>query len=320
MLARGGGTDLSSHYGEHGGFVLSGAIDRYVRMRVAPAPGGHFRLDHLEREEVTDPADINHPILRAAFARHGNGHPLDLSSAGDVEPGTGLGSSGAYAVCAVKAIGMASGRELAGGALAEAACAIEIEDAGRTVGKQDQYAATHGGVNTFTFERDGAVEVRRLQLGAAIRAALRDCFLLFYTGQSRSAAHILAAQIERTLARDQRLESNLLRACAAARESSLAFEAGDLDSIAELMDEQWALKRERLAGVAMPRIEELRDLALRSGARAAMLMGAGGGGYLLTYAPEPERVRAALAEAGAPELAFDIDEEGCVGSEAEAEE
>ncbi len=309
----GGGTDLSSHYGRHGGFVLSAAIDRYVRMRVSPARGQLFRLAHLEREEVADPADIAHPILRAAIARHGDGRPLELTSEGDVEPGTGLGSSGAYAVCAVKAVGLFAAPELTSGELAEAACAIEIEDAGRTVGKQDQYASAHGGVNSFTFARDGTVEVHRHDLAPQIREALRSRFLLFYTGQSRSAAHILSDQVERTLAGDLELERNLLRTCAAAQESSHAFQAGDLEAIAELMNEQWALKRERLASVAMPRIEELREVALRGGAQAAMLMGAGGGGFLLTYAPDPEPVRAALTGAGASELTFDVDLEGCVG-------
>jgi len=309
----GGGTDLPSHYGEHGGFVVSGAIDRYVRIRVSIAQGEMFRLAHLEHEVVADPADIAHPILRAAIARHGDGRALELTSDGDVEPGTGLGSSGAYSVCAVKAIAMAAARDLAGGELAEAACAIEIEDAGRTVGKQDQYASTYGGVNAFTFARDGTVEVHPLDLPIQVREALRDRFLLFYTGQSRSAAHILSSQIERTLAGDRGLERNLLRTCAAARESSRAFEAGDLEAVAELMNEQWALKRERLARVEMPRIEELREIALRGGARAAMLMGAGGGGYLLAYAPDPEPVRAVLATAGAPELTFDLDLDGCVG-------
>ncbi len=88
----GGGTDLPSHYREHGGFVVSGAIDRYVRMRVCVAEGELFRLKHLVHEEVPDPAHIGHPILRAAIARHGDGRPLELTSEGDVEPGTGLGS------------------------------------------------------------------------------------------------------------------------------------------------------------------------------------------------------------------------------------
>jgi len=77
------------------------------------------------------------------------------------------------------------------------------------------------------------------------------------------------------------------------------------------MERQWELKRERLSHLPMGRIEELRALALCSGAGGAMLMGAGGGGYLLVYAPDPDAVRTALGAAGAPELEFDLDESGC---------
>ncbi|MEK6229075.1 MAG: galactokinase [Actinomycetota bacterium] len=307
----GGGTDLPSHYRRHGGFVVSAAIDRHVRMRVSAARGESWVLDHLEREEVTDPARIGHPILRAAVARHGSGRPLELTSAGDVEPGTGLGSSGAYTVAAVKALAVMGGRDLEPAELAEAACRIEIEDLNRTVGKQDQYAAAHGGANALTFDRDGSVRVERLALGQEMRSALKERFLLFYTGVSRSAAGVLAGQVERTLAGDGGLERNLAATAEAARAGRSAMEADDLDGFAELMDRQWELKRERLAHLPMARIEELRALALSSGARGAMLMGAGGGGYLLVYAAEPEPVRAALNSAGAPELAFDLDESGC---------
>jgi len=308
----GGGTDLPSHYRRHGGFVLSGAIDRYVRMRVSPAAGAAFRLEHLESEEVEDPALIAHPILRAAIARHGPGRPLHLTSEGDVEPGTGLGSSGAYAVCAVKALSLAAGVELDARAAAEAACTIELEDMGRAVGKQDQYASAHGGLNCFTFHRDGAVSIRHLDLSPPVREELRERFLLFFTGQSRSAAQILAGQVERSEAGDRGLQRNLLRTAVAARETVPALEAGDLDAVAALMNEQWSLKRERLARLAMPRIESLREAAMAGGASAAMLVGAGGGGYLLMHAPDPAAVRAAMERAGAPELTFDLDTEGSV--------
>ena len=309
----GGGTDLPSHYRRHGGFVVSAAIDRHVRMRVAPARDSVFRLEHLEQEETANIADIRHPILRAAIARHAGGRPVHLRSEGDVERGTGLGSSGAYAVCAVKAIALAARRDLSGGELAEAACAIEIDDLGRTVGKQDQYAAAHGGVNALTFFSDDTVEVRSLELPESVLKALRERFLLFYTGQSRSAADILSGQVERTLARDVGLERNLLQTGAAARETCAALERGDLDAICELMDEQWHLKGERLPGLGGGPIAELRELALGAGAGGVMLMGAGGGGHLLAYSQEPAPVRAALGRAGAPELDFDVDSEGCVG-------
>ena len=307
----GGGSDLPSHYRRHGGFVISAAIDRHVRMRVSPAEGERWVLDHLEREEVADPARIGHPILRAAVARYGGGRPLELTSAGDVDPGTGLGSSGAYTVAAVKALAVIGGRDLEPADLAEAACRIELDDLDRTVGKQDQYAAAHGGLNALTFERDETVTVERLVPGPELRTALRERFLLFFTGGSRSAAEVLAGQVERTLAGDGDLARNLAATMDVARASRSALERDDLDGFGALMDDQWRLKRERLLHISMSRIEQLRETALDAGARGAMLMGAGGGGYLLVYAPRPEPVRAALAAAGAPELAFDLDESGC---------
>lgn len=308
----GGGTDLPSHYREHGGFVVSAAIDRRVHVAIAPATGTRMRLMHLEPEEVDDPAEIRHPILRAAIARHWNGRPLELSSVGDVPPGTGLGSSGAYTVCVVKALEEASRREISPSELAEAACAIELGDLGRTVGKQDQYAAAHGGVNAFTFARDGAVEVRPLRLSRATREALRNRFLLFFTGQSRSASEVLAGQVERALAGDADLLENLSRTEELARASANALEAGDLERVGELMSEQWELKRRRLADIGTPRFERLRSAALEAGAGGVTMMGAGGGGFLLAYAPEPEGVRTAMAAAAAPELTFDVDEQGAV--------
>ena len=309
----GGGTDLPSWYRSHGGFVLSAAIDRYVRVRVSPASGPRFRLEHLYLEEVEDPAEVEHPILRAALARHWNGRPLDLVSISDVPPGTGLGSSGAYTVCSIKALDVASGRDPSAVDLAEAACDVELGDLGRTVGKQDQYAAAHGGVNAFTFGQDGHVEVRRLALGAATREAFDQRFLLFGTGgEQRSAADMLATQVERTLAGDDELRRNLDRAEELARSACAALEADDPDRLGQLMNDQWALKRERLAGVPMDRVEVLREAALEAGAVGAMLVGAGGGGYLLVCAADPEPVRAALDGAGAPELGFGLDEQGCV--------
>jgi len=308
----GGGTDLPSHYREHGGFVVSAAINRRVHVTIAPARGRRMRLLHLEWEEVEDPAEIRHPILRAAIARHWNGRPIDLSSVGDVPPGTGLGSSGAYTVCAIKALEEASARVISPADLAEAACAIELGDLGRTVGKQDQYAAAHGGVNAYTFASDGTVDVRPLEISPDTRAALRDRFLLFFTGQSRSAAEVLSDQVERTRTGDTDLLENLLRSEELARESANALEESDLDAVARLMTEQWELKRRRLPHSVTPRFERLRDAAIEAGAGGATMMGAGGGGFMLAYAPDPEAVRGAMEKLGAPELSFDLDEQGCV--------
>ena len=306
----GGGTDLPSHYRHHSGFVVSAAIDLHVRVRVAASSTPGLRLDHLEHEEVGEASEVAHPILRAALQRHWDGSPLDLTSGGDVPPGTGLGSSGAYTVAVVDALERLRGTVLGPGALAEAGCDIELGDLGRTVGKQDQYAAAFGGVNALEFHPDGTVHVQPLAVGPAVRRAIDERFLLFAAGSERSAADILATQVQRTMAGDENLCRNLRRTGALARDAAAALKADDPDAMAALMDEQWSLKRERLATVPMTAVVELRERALRAGASGAMLVGAGGGGFLLACAPDPEPVRAAMVAAGAPELRFGLEERG----------
>ena len=295
----GGGTDLPSYYREHGGLVVSTAIDRYVHMTVSARFAGRYLLKHLEWEEVDHPREVRHPILRAALEHHWDGGAVELASVGDAPPGTGLGSSGAYAVCAIKALAALSGRELEPAELAEAACHLEIELVGRSIGKQDQYAAAFGGVRAYEFRPDESVDARELQLSEGMRAALRDEFLLFFTGRARSASDILGAgQAEEALHRLKEL----------AGETCAALESDDLDRVAELMQEHWEAKRRRSAGTVTQEMEDLREQALRAGAHGVISLGAGGGGFLLVYTPDPGRTRAALQAA---ELPFGLDGEGC---------
>jgi D-glycero-alpha-D-manno-heptose-7-phosphate kinase len=299
----GGGTDLPSYYREHGGFVVSTAIDRYVHIVATDGFQDRYRLKHLEWEEVDDPGEVRHPILREALATHWSGGPIELASVADAPPGTGLGSSGAYAVCAIKALTALGGRELTPAELAEAACYLEIDVLGRSIGKQDQYAAAFGGVRAYTFNPDDTVDARTVALSADVERSLRDEFLLFYTGRQRSASDILGA-VQDVKALD-RLRELAYETCA-------ALESGDLERCSELMDEHWEAKRERAPGTVTDDMDALRQRALDAGARGVISLGAGGGGFLLVYTVEPERTQAALD--GVPELRFGLDTEGAVST------
>jgi len=309
----GGGTDLPSYYSRHGGLVVSAAIDKYVYMLANTAFQPSFRLKHFEWEDVAEVDDIAHPLLREALRRSWNGAPLEITSVGDVPPGTGLGSSGAYTVCVLKAITLARGDELTRGELAEAACEVEINRAGRKVGKQDQYAAAHGGVNAYRFNQDGSVDVEPLAIDAGTRSALCERFLAFFTGGVRSASRMLAEQVSRTAAGDVAVEQNLQRTKELAAESRQALEGGDLEHFGGLMNEQFETKRSRSRAAITPEIERLRAIALDAGAQGVMLMGAGGGGFLLALAADPAGVRAAFADSGTAELRFALDELGARG-------
>ena len=229
--------------------------------------------------------------------------------------GTGLGSSGAYTVAVLKSLALARHRATTPEWLAEDACHIEIDVLCEPVGKQDPYAAVHGGICAYSFNRDGRVEVEPLALSGYTLDKLKHHLLLFYTGQARSASELLRDQARRTRAADEAMLHNLHRIKEIGVQSRTLLEQGDLEGFAELMDAHWRTKRERSPGMETERVDELYRLARMSGCVGGKLVGAGGGGFLLVYAPHPEDTRLAMTRAGARELEFDFDFGGCQGTE-----
>ncbi len=175
--------------------------------------------------------------------------------------------------------------------------------------------AAHGGICAYTFNRDGSVDVEPLDLARRTLERLRDNLLLFYTGEARSASAILADQVMRTESGDEDMLENLHRTKEMGFEVRSLLERGDLEGTRALMHEHWLNKQRRSPGMATERIEHLYTLARRSGVSGGKLVGAGGGGFLLVYARRPEDTRQAMAAAGAPELHFDFEFQGCTGAE-----
>jgi D-glycero-alpha-D-manno-heptose-7-phosphate kinase len=311
----GGGTDLPSYYRKRGGFLVAAAIDKYVYMLTHTVFQRRFRLKYSRLEEVDDPREIRHPIFREALVRHWRGDPLEIASVADIPAGTGLGSSGAFTVCLLKALALAGSQATTPSAIAEAACHIEIDVLGEPIGKQDQYVAAHGGICAYTFNEDDTVTVQPLALAHDTIDRLSDNFLLFYTGETRAASAILADQDARTRALDEAMIVNLDRTKALGHESRRLLETGDLVTYAELMDEHWANKRLRSQGMSSGRIDRLYRLARSHGAVGGKLVGAGGGGFLLVYSEDVGRTRSAMADAGAPEVRFGFDFQGSFGQE-----
>jgi D-glycero-alpha-D-manno-heptose-7-phosphate kinase len=303
----GGGTDLPSYYEEHGGFLVAGAIDKYVYMLVHTVFQRTYRMRYQQSEDVDHPSQIRHPILRESLLVHWHGDPLEIASVGDVPASTGMGSSGAFTVCLLKALAQARSTSIAAGALAEAACEIEINILNEPVGKQDQYVAAHGGICAYTFERDGTVDVEPLELKEETLRRLRNNLLLFYTGETRSGYELLRDQDTRSRRGDDAMLENLHETKRIGYRSRELLLAGDLEAYAELMHEHWENKRRRSPGMTSERIDMLYTLARRSGVIGGKVVGAGGGGFLLLYASNPSDTRQAMAAAGAPELAFNFE-------------
>jgi D-glycero-alpha-D-manno-heptose-7-phosphate kinase len=311
----GGGTDLPSYYAEHGGFVVAGAIDKYVYMLMHTVFQRRYKMKYSETEDVDEISSIKHPILREALTRHWRGNPLEIASVADVPAGTGMGSSGAFTVALLKGLAHARRTSIAPGALAENACEIEIEVLKERCGKQDQYVAAHGGICAYTFATDGTVAVEPLELSGETLRKLREHLLLFYTGKARSASTVLTDQDERTRSGDRAMLDNLNLTKEIGIRSRELLLAGELESYAELMHEHWLNKRSRSPGMASAHIDELYETARDSGVVGGKLVGAGGGGFLLVYASHPADTRTAMEAAGATELVFDFEFGGAHSSE-----
>ena len=301
----GGGTDLPSYYRDHGGFVVSAAIDKYVYITLHSTFARELIVKYSRMERVKRARELEHPLLREVLLSLGFEEPgLEITSMADIPAGTGLGSSGSFTTALILALTALDRRRVEPAELAEHACRIEIDVLANPVGKQDPYAASFGGLHAFHIAPDGAVTVEPLRLAPRTLYDLEDNLVLFFTGFSRSAPEILAEQDRSSRAHDPAITEHLHRVKEIGVESKALLEQGDLDRFGELMHTHWLLKRQRSARMSNPEIDAWYELGMRNGARGGKIVGAGGGGFLMFYANDKSRIRRAMAEAGLPEVRF----------------
>jgi len=152
--------------------------------------------------------------------------------------------------------------------------------------------------------------VETLEISDETHVDLEENLLMFFTGRLRSASAILKQQDDRSKSSDAAMIENLHRVKELGYRTREAFLKGDLRQWGEIMLEHWEAKKQRSDGMSNPQIDEYYDLALRNGAIGGKLVGAGGGGFLLFYAEDPRRLRAAMGKAGLSELVVRLDVEG----------
>ena len=307
----GGGTDLPSYYREHEGFLIAGAIDRYVYVTVnRPFLEGIF-LKYSEIETATKITEIKHKIIREALKLENLKTPqIEISSMADIPSGTGLGSSGSFTTALLKAIYTYRHKHINQEDLAELACHIEIDKLGEPIGKQDQYIAAVGGVTSFAFHKDDRVSYAPLNVSRDGLHKLEDNLLLFFTGFSRSASGILKDQHVRSQKNDADMLNNLHYVKELGYRSKDALESGDSNLFGQLMHEHWEHKKKRSGGMSNSDIDAWYDLALKNGAIGGKVVGAGGGGFLMFMASDPVKLRAVMKKQGLEEVRFRFDFEG----------
>ena len=307
----GGGTDLPSYYREYGGFLIAASIDKYVFVTVMRpfVPGIFLKYSKLEHVEHVD--EVQHAIIREAIKMLEFKTPqIEITTLADIPAGTGLGSSGSFTTALLKALYVHRRRLLHPSELAQLACEIEINRLKEPIGKQDQYIAAYGGITCFHFNTDETVEAAPLKISMDTLYDLEDNLLLFFTGFSRSAGDILRDQDTRTQKSDSEMIQNLLYIKDLGLRGQKTLEAGRTAEFGELLHEHWLHKKQRSRGMSNPQIDEWYELGRKNGAIGGKLVGAGGGGFMMFYTENRNRLRQAMAHAGLEEVRFRFDFEG----------
>lgn len=297
----GGGTDLSPYCDRFGGAVLNVTIDQFAHATVAGRSDGAVRFVSADAVweapahaalETDSPLSLHAAVYRRMVREFNGGRPLPitLATSSGAPPGSGLGASSALVVAMVKAWAAWRNVPLDRHQIARLAFSIERRDAAQPGGRQDQYASVFGGLNFIEFHAGEHVVVTPVAIAPQMLAWLERSLLLFYTGVSRDSAAIIAEQ-QRRLSSDSDLEAleamHELKACAHRLRTSL--ETGDVRGVHEAINGAWSAKRRTASGISNPHLDAICGAAMRAGAIAGKVSGAGGGGFIVFFVPPADR-------------------------------
>lgn len=299
----GGGTDVSPFCDLHGGAVLNATIDRYAYaiIRTLDEPVVRFTAADQQRS-VTLPLASHYELdgelnlLKAAYnamiAKYNGGRAigLELTSFCDAPTGSGLGSSSTVVVAILKAFMELLNAPLDDYALAHLAFRIERVDCQLQGGRQDQYAATFGGFNFMEFYADDRAVINPLRIKNWILCELEASLVLFYTGVSRESAKIIAEQSVNVAEKKTDATQAMHAMKAEAQRMKECILKADFDGLVESMQIGWENKKRSASTVSNPLIDEIYTAACRAGARAGKVSGAGGGGFMMFFAPAEKRM------------------------------
>lgn len=293
----GGGTDYPAWFREHGGAVLATSIDKYCYLtcRYLPPFFEHrMRIVYSKIENCRTVDEIAHPAVRAILKHLNFDRGLEIHCDNDLPARSGMGSSSSFTVGLLHAMHALSGRMPSKHQLAQEGIYVEQELLRETVGCQDQVLAAHGGLRQVLFHADGEISVQPLTVSRSRIEELNQHLMLFYTGISRTSSDVAKTYV--TDLHAKRRQMRLMRDLVDEGTSILAGRA-DLTAFGELLHEAWAAKRSLGAHVSNPQVDSLYHEARSAGAIGGKLTGAGGGGFLLLFAP-PDRQEAVKQKLG----------------------
>jgi D-glycero-alpha-D-manno-heptose-7-phosphate kinase len=296
----GGGTDVSPYSDLYGGAILNATLSLYAHATIEPLPGDAIILQGLDRKEeqhfeggagkASLPVDGKLDLLKGVYNRiHKDfGFPstgFRLSTFVDAPAGSGLGTSSTLVVAIIGAFAEMLRLPLGEYDIAHLAYEIERNDLKLAGGRQDQYAATFGGVNYMEFYAEDKVIVNPLRVKQQYLFELENNLLLYYIGTSRESARIIEKQSQNVVDKKERSIEAMHQLKHQAQLMKEALLKGRIHQIGEILDFGFRQKQKMAEGITNTMIDEIYEKAKRAGATGGKISGAGGGGFMTFYCP-----------------------------------
>lgn len=322
----GGGTDVSPYCDLYGGAILNATISLYAYATIEPLNVPEIIIEAVDRNEsvsysIADKLPIdgmldlatgayNHIVSKYGPVPSG----FRLSTIVDAPAGSGLGSSSTLMVAILGVFVEWLNLPLGEYDIAQMAYDIERVELAMAGGKQDQYAATFGGVNFMEFYENNKVIVNPLRIKQEYLYELENNLLLYFTATSRLSSTIIEAQSQNV--KDKKKES--IDAMHHLKEQSQmmkeALLKGNIHEIGGILDFGFRYKKQMAKGISNSSMDEIYEAALKAGATGGKISGAGGGGFMMFYCPGNTRyaVKKALQAFGGEMRPYQFTERGLV--------
>ena len=293
----GGGTDVSPYSDLYGGAILNATLSLYAYATLELIDRPEIILHAIDQDQrevfplqnelpVGNTLDLLKGVYNRILKDYGlEQQGLKLSTFVDAPPGSGLGTSSTLVVAIVGAFAEMLRLPLGEYDIAHYAYEIERKDLKWAGGKQDQYAATFGGVNYMEFYANDKVVVNPLRIKQEYLFELQNNLLLYFTSTSRFSARIIETQAGNVVNKDEAAIEAMHQLRHQAKWMKEALLTGKLNEIGEILDFGFEQKRQMAEGISNPLIEDIYETAKKAGATGGKISGAGGGGFMIFYCP-----------------------------------
>ena len=299
----GGGTDVSPYCDLYGGAILNATISLYANATIEPVDDSIIILHAVDRNEEQRfdwskalIPDGKNDLLKGVYNRIQKDYNIPprgfkLSTFVDAPAGSGLGTSSTLVVAIIGAFAEMMKLPLGEYDMAHYAFDIERNDLQLAGGRQDQYAATFGGVNFMEFYADDKVIVNPLRINQKYLFELENNLLLYYTSTSRESAEIIKRQSRNVLDKKEKSIEAMHQLKQQAQMMKEALLTGKLSEIGEILDFGFQQKKLMAEGISNSRMDEIYETARKAGATGGKISGAGGGGFIIFYCPKNSKYK-----------------------------